>query len=216
MLKRRFRYLRFAWLAVLVGLVLFAIRPVRETGLRAAGRLLVVDEPLIHADVIVLALDAGGAGALEAADLVHAGFAPRVAVFADPPDAEDQEFIRRGLPYEDGAARSIRQLTSLGVVNVERIPRAVTGTEAEGDVLPDWCDQRRFRTVIVVTTADHSRRIRRVLRRAMKDRQTTVAIRCARFSSFSSERWWQNRGSARLGIVEMEKLLLDVMRHPLS
>jgi hypothetical protein len=53
---------------------------------------------------------------LEAADLVHSGIATRVAVFSDPPDAVDREFIRRGAPYEDVGARSLRQLRSLGPV----------------------------------------------------------------------------------------------------
>ncbi len=92
-----------------------AIPSVREPLMRAAGRVLVVNEPVAPADIIVLAPDSGGAGALQAADLVHDGIATRVAVFTDPPSGEDLEFIRRGLPYEDLAARQIRQLGWLGV-----------------------------------------------------------------------------------------------------
>src|SRR5262245_57894923 len=62
-------------------------------------------------------------GALEAADLVQSGIATRVAVFADPPSGEDHEFIRRGLPYEDAAARQIDQLKWLGVTDVVPVPR---------------------------------------------------------------------------------------------
>jgi hypothetical protein len=76
---------------------------VREPVLRAAGRALVVNDPVGNADIIVVSLDSGGAGALEAADLVQSGVATRVAVFADPPSREDREFIRRGLPHEDAA-----------------------------------------------------------------------------------------------------------------
>src|SRR5262249_7437755 len=70
----------FTALAVLVaGLVLVAGRgPL----LRSAGRFLVVDEPVRPADFIVIAIDAGGSGVLEAADLVHSGISPRVALFA--------------------------------------------------------------------------------------------------------------------------------------
>jgi hypothetical protein len=90
---------------------------VREPILRAAGRVLVVNEPIAPSDVIVVSLDSAGAGALEAADLVKRGIATRVAVFTDPPSGEeDYEFIRRGLPYDDASARQIRQLRELGVV----------------------------------------------------------------------------------------------------
>src|SRR5262245_52765481 len=95
-------------MAAIVAAVAFS--SVREPVLRAAGWSLVVSELLRPADVIVLSLDTGGAGALEAADLVQSGIATRVAVFADPPSRGDQEFIRRGIPYEDASARQIRQL----------------------------------------------------------------------------------------------------------
>src|SRR5271163_915725 len=97
--------------------------------LRSAGRLLVIQEPSVKsADIIVVAVDADGAGVLEAADLVHRGVSNRVAVFDAPPDSADREFLRRGLPYEDGAAISTRQFHSLGIQNVEKIQSA-SGSE---------------------------------------------------------------------------------------
>jgi hypothetical protein len=103
----------------LAAFVIVAIRSLREPVLRAAGWALVVnDDPVAPADLILLSLDSGGAGALEAADFVQGGVSKRVAVFMDPPSGEDHEFIRRGLPYEDAGARQIRQLRSLGVTDV--------------------------------------------------------------------------------------------------
>jgi len=110
----------------------------------------------------------GGAGALEAADPVQGGIATRVAVFADPPSGDDHEFIRRGLPYEDASARQIRQLRWLGVTDVMQIPGTEAGTEGEGQVLPPWCAQHQFRSIVFVAARDHSRRWRRVLNRVMK------------------------------------------------
>ena len=184
--------------------------------LRAAGSALVSEDPLTPEDIVVVASDADGAGVLEAADLVHAGIAPAVAVFEDPPDAVvDREFLRRGVAYEDASARSVRQLSALGVERIVQIPRAVAGTEDEGRALPAWCDSQRFRSVLVVGTTDHSRRLRRVLRRAMKGHATTVHVRASRFSSFAPDRWWQTRGGTRTELIELEKLFLDVVRHPL-
>jgi hypothetical protein len=68
----------------LVGGALITVPAVREPALRAAGWALVVDEPVGVADIIVVSLDSGGAGALEAADLVQGGIATRVAVFTAP------------------------------------------------------------------------------------------------------------------------------------
>jgi hypothetical protein len=118
----------------LAAAAIVAVSSVREPVLRTAGWALVVNEPIAPADIIVITLDSNGAGALEAADLVQSGIATRVAVFADPPSGEDDEFIRRGLPYEDASARQIHQLRWLGVTDVVQIPRTEVGTESEGQV----------------------------------------------------------------------------------
>jgi hypothetical protein len=215
MIPRWPRWALILAVVMLAGAVIVGVPTIRTSILRAAGWALIVDEPVEPADIIVVTADADGAGVLEAADLVHSGIATRVAVFADPPDPVDREFIRRGIPYEDAAARSARQLKSLGVTAIVQIPRAVAGTGAEGEVLPGWCDQHRFRLVVVVSTSDHSRRLRRVLHRSMKGHQTRVTVRPARYSAFEPDRWWETRDGVRTEITELAKLLLDVALHPI-
>src|ERR1700730_12783317 len=128
-----YRWPRWAPILVVVALAaatIFVVPSVGERVLRAHGWALVINEPVAAADIIVVSLDSGGAGALEAADLVQRGISKRVAVFMDPPSGEGNEFIRRGLPNEDEGARQIRQLRSLGVTDVVRIS-TIDGTEGE-------------------------------------------------------------------------------------
>jgi hypothetical protein len=193
-----------------------AVPAVREPVLRAAGRALVFNEPVGVTDIIVVSLDSGGAGALEAVDLVQSGIATRVAVFTDPPSGEDFEFVRRGLPYEDASARQIRQLRLLGVTDVMRIPRTEAGTEGEGEALPSWCDQHEFRSIVFVSARDHSQRLRRVLNRFMRGHSTRVVVQPERYSDFDPDRWWVARGGIRREIVELQKLVLDMILHPMS
>ena len=212
---------RRRWSLILVGLlaavaIIAAIPAIRTPLLRAAGWTLVVNDSLEPADIIVITADSDGAGSLEAADLVQSGTSATVAVFEDPPDAIDDEFLRRGLAYHDQAARFTDDLRRLGVQSIERIPRSVSGTDDEGRVLPAWIAQRKFRSVVVVCVSDHSRRVRRVLHRAMKDSPTRVTVRYSRYSRFDPNRWWQSRDGIRTGIVELEKLALDALRHPIS
>jgi hypothetical protein len=209
------------WGSVLIVVTLAAAAfvaapPLREPVLRAAGWVLVVEEPVGPADIIVISLDSGGAGALQAADLVRDGIATRVAVFRDPPSGEDFEFIRRGLPYEDASARQIRQLAWLGITDVVQIPTREAGTDGEGQTLPPWCEQHGFRSIVFVVAKDHSRRIRRVLNRVMKGYPTLVTIRPSRYSMFDPDRWWETRSGVRTGITEIQKLVLEVISHPIA
>jgi hypothetical protein len=217
MIVRRPRWTGIVFMAVLLGGASVVTYSVRRPILRAAGWALVVDEQAEAADVIVVTVDADGGGVLEAADLLHDGVATRIAVFTESSNTMmAREFIRRGIPYEDAGARSVRQLRALGVDNTERIPRSINGTQEEGPVLAEWCDQNRLRSVVVVSSSDHSRRLRRVLHRAMKGHQTRVAVRSARYSEFDPDRWWEAHDGIRTEVEELEKLLLDVLRHPIS
>jgi uncharacterized SAM-binding protein YcdF (DUF218 family) len=212
------RWPRWTPILVVVALAAFAMVAVPslwEPILRAAGWALVVDEPVASADIIVLSLASGSAGVLEASDLVQGGISKRVAVFMEPPNEEEDEFIRRGLPYEDAGASQIRQLRSLGVTDVVQISR-VDGTEGEGYALRQWCDEHQLRSIVFVATKDHSRRARRVLARVMKGHPTRVTVQPAHHSSFDPNRWWETRDGIRTEIVEVQKLLVDIVLRPMS
>ena len=211
------RWTWIVWALVLLGAACIGFYLMRRPMLRAAGRLLVVNEPVDSADVIVLPVDADGGGVLEAADLVHSGLSARVAIFVELPDTiVDREFMRRGVKHENAAERSTQELNALGVTAVEQIPTHVSGTEDEGPALAEWCERHRFRSVVVVSSPDHSRRLRRVLHRATKDHPTKITVHSTRYSVFDPDRWWETHDGIRIEIEESEKLVLDFLRHPLS
>jgi len=116
----------------------------------------------------------------------------------------------------DAIIPHLEAVKELGVTAIELIPRAVAGTENVGEVLPNWCIRHQFRSIVVVSTPDHSRRLHRVLHRAMRDDQTRVRIRVTRHSGFDPDRWWETRGGIRTEIIELQKLLFDLLRHTLS
>jgi len=203
--------------AALAAAIVFGIPGLRVQALSAAGRALVESDPTTPADIIVITIDSGRAGVLEAADLIREGVSSRVALFAAPPSQVDREFIRRGVvPYLDVEAVHEQLLHSLGIRDVERIARPVSGTEDEGEVLPGWCDQRGFRTVLLISAPDHSRRMHRALTRAMRGHPTRVLVRPSRYSDFNPNNWWLTRNGTRTEITEIQKLLLDMLRHPFA
>jgi uncharacterized SAM-binding protein YcdF (DUF218 family) len=101
------------------------------------------------------------------------------------------------------------------VTEVVQISR-IDGTESEAQVLMPWCDEHQFRSVVFVATKDHSRRTRRVFDRAMRNNPIRVTVQPARYSSFDPDRWWETREGVRTEIIEFQKLLLDVVLHPMS
>src|ERR1700736_1069988 len=81
----------------LATLIAAGVPDLRHSVLRSAGWALVAEDPPAKADIIVISTDALGAGILEAADLVQAGFATRVAVFDRPQSRMSRKFARRGV-----------------------------------------------------------------------------------------------------------------------
>lgn len=213
------RRLRVA--AVLVAALFVAagsalVPAIRDPVLRAAGHALVSEDTLAPADIIVLAPDVGEAGVLEAADLIAQGWSQRVAILAPPLPPLADEFERRKVAYTDEGMHYLRLLYMLGVDQAALVRMATGGTSEAGRFLPGWSAQRRVRTILLITSTDHSRRMQRVMRRHFSNSSVRVSVRRARYSAFAPERWWKNRGTLRTGLIELEKLAVDVVGHPFS
>jgi hypothetical protein len=193
--------------------IIVSVPPWRHAVLRSAGWALVAEDPPGKADIIVISTDALGSGSLEASDLFHAGFATRVAIFDRPPTKVALELARRGVHPLNLKEVSIQQLHELGITDISVIP-AVAGTVDEGRVLREWCVANSIHSILFVSVPDHSRRTRRVLDRSLAQHGIKVMVRYARFAEFDPSSWWASRGGQRVELVEMEKLLLDVLRHP--
>lgn len=200
---------------VLVALLLVAGATfgLREHVLRMAGGLLVAEDRIEPADMIVVPEWAGDAGALEAVDLVRRGIADRVTVLVAPSDPAQLELVRRGIRRADDPSPVTRLLRSMAVNAIEELE--AEGTEGESDVLAEWSERRRYRTIVVISASDHSRRVRRSLRRSMKGHSVRTLLRVTRYSQFDPARWWQTHAGIRTGLEELGKLLVDVARHPL-
>ena len=214
------RVIRGAWRAALVLLLVVAastlVPAVRSTLLATVGRALVADDPLTSADVIAIAPDAQEAGVLEASDLVQRGISSRVVILSRPVTPIAGHFKERGVEYADEGERYLRLLHAMNIGEVEIVRMPDGGTEEVGEFLPEWSRQRQLSSVLVVTGTDHSRRMKRVLRRNSSGQQPRFTVRRSRYSAFTPERWWWRRSTVRTAVVELQKLALDVVLHPLS
>ena len=180
---------------------------------RGIGGVLVATDVLEVVDVIVVPGWTHESGALEAADLYKRGIAPRVAVLGPAPEASRQELIRRGV-VAIGDPWVVSLMRRLGVQTIEVIPGYSTGTDADGKVIASWLEQNNLRSAVVVATSEHSRRLRRIMHRALEDKAASVLVVSARFSTYEPDRWWTTRAGVRTTVIELQKLLLDVVTHP--
>lgn len=207
------------WPLLLVGLVVLGTVSVasvpdwRHALLRSIGWVLVAQDAAAKADIIVVSSDSLGAGMLEAADLVKAGFASRVAIFDRAQTELQRELVRRGAPAYDLKGFSLGVLRSQGVSDIVLLPQ-VAGTTDEGRVLQQWCAANSIHSLLFISVTDHSRRTRRVLDRALGQHGIKVMVRYTRWSQFDPDSWWQSRDGQRVQITESQKLLVDILRHP--
>jgi hypothetical protein len=174
--------------------------------LRALGGILVAEDPLQPTDAIVVTVNSGFAGIREAAALVSRGVARRVAVFAETELADP----RTGRYVND---RRVWELSHLGVPEVEVLP-AVRGTTDTGPAVARWTRSHGLRSITVVSLPDHSRRVRRVMQRALRGSGTTVIVRVAPYELFTPDNWWQEPAGRWIGLAELGKLLIEVTLHP--
>jgi len=166
-LKPRPRILRIV-LAVVVGWAIVAA---------LAARFLVVTEPLAAADAIVVL--SGSSAYVErtqkAAQLYHEGRAPRVLLTNDHTRGGWDNAQQRN-PYF--VERAADELMKAGVPadNIEVVPGFAGSTRDEALIIKDYAVRARLKSVLVVTSAYHSRRALRTLRQAMSGTETTVGI----------------------------------------
>ena len=189
---------------VVAALVLVALAVVAHgPALRLIGRALVVEDPVTKADAIVVV--AGGTPSREetAATLFREGLAPDV-VLSNPftPDRV-RHLIAMGarrLDYQ-GEARVVLEHRGVPARAIVALPHPVKTTEAELKAVGELARSRGWRRVILVTSPQHSRRVKLVWsRQAPPDIQSIVRI--AQDDDFLDGDWWRKRREAEAVLHE--------------
>ena len=189
---------------VVAALVLVALAVVAHgPALRLIGRALVVEDPVAKADAIVVV--AGGTPSREdaAAALFREGLAPDV-VLSNPltPDRVRQLITMgaRRLDYQ-GESRLVLEQRGVPAQAIVALPQPVKTTEAELKVVGELARSRGWRRVILVTSPQHSRRVKLVWsRQAPTDIQSIVRI--AQDDDSLDGDWWRQRRAAEAVLHE--------------
>jgi len=192
---------RLAALAAIV-LILVAVAAPR------LGAWLVVEDPLQKADAIFVLGGTMFERPLEAVDLYHAGWAPRILLFRQMPDAGEEPLIERGVTFLREIDIQVDVLVKLGVPRsgIEIRPPQ-NSTRDEADDLLAAVVANRWTRVIVVTSKQHTRRARLVMNRRLAGTGAHVMLRASRYDRSDVDGWWRNRSTLRFTLFETQRLI---------
>lgn len=172
-----------------------------------AGSWLVVQDPLEKADAVYVLGGTLYERPLEAVDLYREGWAPRIMLVRQMADFGEAELVKRGLPYPREVDVQIDVLGRLGIPrDAIVIIDPADSTADEADHLRAVVTRDRLSRVIVVTSKQHTRRARMVMRRRLDGTGTQLIMRYTRYDRSDVDRWWARRGTLRFTLFEYQRL----------
>jgi uncharacterized SAM-binding protein YcdF (DUF218 family) len=184
------------FVAALCALLYFARHPIMRYG----AEWWVVDEPAPHADAIVVLSDDNfyADRATHAAELYRQGVAGivvasgrRLRPNAGLSELMEHDLVERGVPKE----------------KIVRIAHDADSTREEAVALAHFAEERKWKSVVVVTSNYHTRRARYIFQKVFPA-GIAVSVASARDGDFDPQRWWEKRKSAKLFAREMMGMLL--------
>ena len=174
-----------------------------------AGRFLVYEDPLKHADAIFVLAGARAERWLEAVDLYHEGIAPRIVL--SPGRLEPAEIIIRSrhvtFPSDAELARNaILQMHVPGDA-VSIVEGSLDNTAQEAAALHRLVSAQRWHTVVVVTSKYHSHRAAFAFQREFSRSGVEIVMRTTRYDTSDPAHWWRHRADIRFMVSELGKLV---------
>jgi uncharacterized SAM-binding protein YcdF (DUF218 family) len=158
---------------------------------RGVGRWLVREDRLRQADAIVVLSGSMPYRAEGAAEIYREGYAPEVWITR--PVSPREELSAMGIQFigEEQYSRDVLIREGVSASAVHILPCEVLNTGEEVREISGEMRSERKSTVIIITSAEHTRRVRALWNRlAIADQQAIV--RAAAQDSFDRNRWWRN------------------------
>jgi uncharacterized SAM-binding protein YcdF (DUF218 family) len=168
------------------------------------GRWLVVEDPLVKARAIAVLSGNMPVRAMEAAKLYREGYAPEIWLTHSAEPGET--LAEMGIPYAGEDYYNMQVLIHGGVPQgaIRVLEPPIVNTGDEMNVIATALAGESERSVIIVTTKAHTRRVRLLWRRVAAGRGMAI-VRAASDDPYNPGRWWRNTGDA-----------LDVVREVLG
>ena len=176
----------------------------------AGAKFLITDAPLDKADAIVVL---GGSSSYkerthEAARLLFEGRTQRILITNDNMRGPWSSAEQRNLFFYE---RSLEELRNAAVPSqsIEVLMKPVTGTYEEAEVIRDYAKQHGLHSILIVTSAYHSRRALWVFSRVFRDTGIRIGLFPVAPGGESPEpaTWWLSVRGWRLVPTEYVKMI---------
>jgi uncharacterized SAM-binding protein YcdF (DUF218 family) len=186
--------------AVVLGLIVLYLA--RHAIFRVVGEGWVVEDTLERSDAILILSD----------DNFYADRATRASqVYRQGLGAMVVASGRRLRPYAGIAELMEHDLIERGVPKdkILRVPHDADNTREEAKTLAQVAKERKWRSVIVVTSNYHTRRARYIFSHVFP-KDIRIRITGAHDDNFDPERWWEKRISIKELVREMAGMLVAI------
>lgn len=180
------------------------------------ARLLITEAPLASADAILVL---GGSAnykerAREAARLLLEGRSPRLLITNDNLRGPWSSAEQRNLYFYE---RSLEEIRNAGVPrnSVDVLMKPVAGTREEAELVRQYAEEHRLHSVLIVTSAYHSRRALWVFSRVFRDTGIRIGLISVKPGDESPRpaTWWLSIRGWRLVPTEYVKMIYYVVKY---
>jgi uncharacterized SAM-binding protein YcdF (DUF218 family) len=168
------------------------------------GSWLVVQDPLAHADVIVVLSGRLPERAVEAARVFHGGYADQIWISPPIAPVEDLKAMKIAYLGEDFYNEKVLIAQGVPADAIRIMDHPDANTEAEVRQTAEALHTLDYHSVIIVTSKAHTRRVRTIWRKLVGS-EPRMLVRYAQDDSYDGAHWWRHTQDA-----------LDVVRETLG
>jgi uncharacterized SAM-binding protein YcdF (DUF218 family) len=159
------------------------------------GTWLVIQDPLAPAEVIAVLSGRMPERAIEAARLYEQKAAPEVWV--TQPGGPAEELAAMHIPFvgEDFYSQRVLMAMNVPALSIRLLPGPTVNTAQEVQEIGRVARESNIHTVVIVTSAPHTRRVRAIWQRLIGDSPRLI-VRHPVDDPFNAPRWWRDTRDA--------------------
>jgi len=192
-----------------LGIVLLVILVYAGGCFRAGSWLVKKDEPA-HADAIIILMGSLADRVLQAADLYLDGRAKKVIIVEANMDGYNS-IKARGVYFQNRTEQARDAVIELGIPydSVIVLPGKANSTQVEALIIRKYLENKpAIDTILLVTSAPHSRRASLIFKSAFKKVETPVVVISSpsSYTIFDAENWWKSKEGLQTVMFEYLKL----------